>query len=675
MGGRIRRIMKKMLSVRHGDWRNVPARRSVTTWGITFLTLLGLFAATPALANLTVGAISQSPQNTVTPGQTIAYRVPVSSDEQSTTDFVSMTILLNGTDVTSQFSPAPPCSHDGNSIYCNGVSASAPQTYQVIWNNPAPKPGNYQLTFQVNCSLPGATCSGDSASIKTVISAPPAAVDISTATEGGTAVTIQVLPQGQTSSSVTSVSKPGHGTAINNGDGSITYTPDSGFSGVDSFTYTLTNAAQQTSTATVRINVQSRVVAQGVPTTLLNLPGLTPNQLKTGRALVSLCTNSSDAQVQSACNTIASLSPSDQAAALQQITPDEVSSQGTNAAITSYTQLSNIRMRLMALRQGTAGIGASNLSMGVQGQEVPIGKLLAMLLKKGANGGGASADSGGDERLGVFFNGRFNFGDQSTTANQTGFNFNTYGVTAGSDYRFTENLVAGIALGFASTNNDFGANSGNMDSRDLSVSTYGSYYLPKDFFLDWIGTYVNNHYDIKHNIVFTGFNSQTQAGVGGDQLALALNAGKDFHHGGLVFTPYARGEYIKTHIDAYQENGGSGLAMAFDHQVMRYLTGVLAGRVSDAISTSWGIVSPSAHAEWVHQFENNSRLIGGHFVGDPSSTFNVRTDSPDRNYFNVGFGVVLTLPRGISAFFNYETMLARNHVSNTLMQLGGRIEF
>lgn len=739
------------------------------------IALLSLLAAAAAQANITVGTISQSPQNPVTPGQAVSFSLPVSSDASgSNVDFVSYTVSLNGTDIGTQFTPASPCSHDGSTVYCNGngITASTPQTYQVTWNNPAPQPGSYQLTFQVNCSsASGAPCAGGTATVTTIVSAPPVANDDSAATQTGKPVSIDVLandsgpvgvtfgivsvtapnhgsavidngtsitytsaagfvgtdtfdytirnadgatasatvtvtvtsattvtavadaadtqegaavtvnvlsndqvPSGQ-SIAVTAVSQPAHGTAVNNGDGTITYTPDNGFSGTDSFDYTVMDSSQQTSTATVTVNVKSlsRVGPQAT-TGLHNIPGLTPNQYSIAVAIDRYCADSTSAQVQSLCQNLDALSASDQVTALQQIAPQEVASQGTSAFITSYTQLANVRMRLLALRQGAAGLSVNNLSLGVQGEDVPLGRLLAALIK-GANGGGASADGGGDDRLGVFLNGRVNFGNSGTTVNETGFNFDTLGVTAGADYRFSDRLVAGGALGFASTSNEFAAGTGNMSARDLSISTYGSYYLPKDMFVDWIATYVNNHYDINHNIVYSGFNASTSATTGGDQLALAVNAGRDFHHGGLLFTPYARVEYIATGIDAYREGNGSGLAVAIDHQSMSYLTSVLAGRLSKAMSVSWGVLSPSVHAEWVHQYDNGSRLIGGHFVGDPNAAFAVRTDGPDRDYFNIGFGLVATLPRGMSGFFNYETVVGRNHVRNTLMQLGARVQF
>ncbi len=54
---------------------------------------------------------------------------------------------------------------------------------------------------------------------------------------------------------ISSVGQPSNGTVVLNGDGSITYTPNPGFSGTDSFSYTTSDGNGGTSTGTVSLNV------------------------------------------------------------------------------------------------------------------------------------------------------------------------------------------------------------------------------------------------------------------------------------------------------------------------------------------------------------------------------------------------------------------------------------
>jgi len=56
---------------------------------------------------------------------------------------------------------------------------------------------------------------------------------------------------------VTSVTQGANGTVVNNGDGTVTYTPNADFFGSDSYTYTIQDSDGASATATVSITVTS----------------------------------------------------------------------------------------------------------------------------------------------------------------------------------------------------------------------------------------------------------------------------------------------------------------------------------------------------------------------------------------------------------------------------------
>ncbi len=90
---------------------------------------------------------------------------------------------------------------------------------------------------------------------------PPVAVDDPAQTQADTAVTIAVLandsdPDGDTLT-VASVTPGTDGSVTDNGDGTLTYTPDAGFTGTDSFTYTIDDGNGGSDTATVTVTVNS----------------------------------------------------------------------------------------------------------------------------------------------------------------------------------------------------------------------------------------------------------------------------------------------------------------------------------------------------------------------------------------------------------------------------------
>ena len=106
------------------------------------------------------------------------------------------------------------------------------------------------------------TASSDSRGFR-VLSLPvnhsPDAVNDSANTTPNTAVIISVLandtdPDGD-ALSVTSVTQPSHGTAVKNGNNTVTYTPANSFTGTDSFTYTISDGHGGSDTATVSVTV------------------------------------------------------------------------------------------------------------------------------------------------------------------------------------------------------------------------------------------------------------------------------------------------------------------------------------------------------------------------------------------------------------------------------------
>jgi anthranilate/para-aminobenzoate synthase component II len=109
------------------------------------------------------------------------------------------------------------------------------------------------------------------------VNQPPTAVNDSATTAMNTPVTVNVVSNdtddgGIDASSVAIVTSPTSGTAASNGNGTVTYTPNAGFTGSDSFTYTVADAQSAVSnqaTVTVTVNAASTevVIDNGKPGT------------------------------------------------------------------------------------------------------------------------------------------------------------------------------------------------------------------------------------------------------------------------------------------------------------------------------------------------------------------------------------------------------------------------
>jgi hypothetical protein len=165
---------------------------------------------------------------------------------------VSIAVTVNDTDV------------DGDPISVSGVGAAANGTTSI--DGPGtieyvPDAGFAGIdSFSYSITDPsGAT---DTAVVTVTVSAtnrPPAAVDDFAVAGHEDAVTVAVLandtdPDGD-ALNLLAIGAPARGTAILNGDGTVTYTPGAGFSGLDAFSYTAGDGHGGTDSGTVTISV------------------------------------------------------------------------------------------------------------------------------------------------------------------------------------------------------------------------------------------------------------------------------------------------------------------------------------------------------------------------------------------------------------------------------------
>jgi hypothetical protein len=162
-------------------------------------------------------------------------------------------IVTNVTEVSNPFKEAVQVSNGGANV-----------TYRS---------GNQTGTFVFEYTISDGKGGTDTGTVTITVNAagvnnPPVAANDSATTDQDTAVTINVIsndsdPDGDTIT-VSSVGAASNGNVVNNGNGTVTYTPNVGFSGSDSFTYIIDDGNGGTAAATVTVTVNA-VVANNPP--------------------------------------------------------------------------------------------------------------------------------------------------------------------------------------------------------------------------------------------------------------------------------------------------------------------------------------------------------------------------------------------------------------------------
>lgn len=346
--------------------------------------------------------------------------------------------------------------------------------------------------------------------------------------------------------------------------------------------------------------------------------------------------------------------------ALLQIGHEESAAQGTSSTESSSDQAGNVANRLASLRAGGPALGVNIAGLG----------------GPGLGGAASGQDIDQSSRLGVFLNGTVSFGDKDPTAEEAGFDFLTGGVTGGLDYRFGDTLIGGVAMGYTTSDNDFDGGAGNLDIDTITLSIYGSYYPLPELYVDVIASISIKDQELTRNIVYPSVNRTARGDTDAQEYAVSVGGGYDFVYQGWTFGPYGRLDYVNTEIDGFTESGALGLNLTFGDQDITSLSTLLGAQVTRAISTDFGVLIPEAHADWQHEFEDDSRFITVQYAADPNANrFSVITDSPDRDFANVGASLAVVLPGGWMGFVAYETVLGLRNISNHIFTLGGRLEF
>lgn len=349
-------------------------------------------------------------------------------------------------------------------------------------------------------------------------------------------------------------------------------------------------------------------------------------------------------------------------AALLQLAPEENAVMAAGATDTSHDQVTSITNRLQLLRTGssTAPIVGINLS--------------------GADFIGGAAGDDTYSRLGVFLNTTYGFGDKDQSREEAGFDFDSYGITGGVDYRFNDSLVAGVALSYTESTADMDENFGETEAEGYSLSIYGSYYLD-NFYLDGLVSYGEIDYDSDRNIIYGAagssagqVNEKVSSNTDGEQINWALSAGYTWASGAWNTDTFIRLEGLELDVDAYDEKG-SALAMRVDDQDIESLQAILGTQISISKSADFGVYMPYAMLEYHHEFDDDARIVTAQYVADVrNQAFSFKSDNSDDSFAVFSLGVNVVLQQGNQVFFNYDTVMGLDDVTSHVLTLGLRME-
>lgn len=287
-----------------------------------------------------------------------------------------------------------------------------------------------------------------------------------------------------------------------------------------------------------------------------------------------------------------------------------------------------------------------------------------------------------DQRLSGFITGSF-YREKKERTSTLGYDLDTIGLLAGVDYRITNEFFLGGFINSSKEETGYSDCLGFQDVDELGFGLISIYQLASWASFDIVVNYSDRDYSLQNNLHIRGpFYVTTNGDASGDRTIVSTGLNFElpmFMQGiGILRTSL---EYLRKTRDGYIARSDAGGRIVWDDDEIKSLISTLQIQFAKNFSTSFGVVSPELWAAWNHQFDNDSRIIratvtetGGDWDNyEPNIV--IVTEEPDRDYFDLSAGVVLTLPHGIAAFASYTHEFGRDNYKLWSFALGARIEF
>jgi uncharacterized protein YhjY with autotransporter beta-barrel domain len=490
----------------------------------------------------------------------------------------------------------------------------------------------------------------------------PVAVNDSATTTFQTAATINVTANDIGGAAVTSIQiagQPQNGTATVSGL-SIVYTPASGFSGQDSFSYVALAGSIMSASATVTVTVQWQ---SGFTAGSLRNATQDERLLSTASALDDVCVSLNGLPVAgrsadqkglfSMCQGLATSAAAGSIdTALAAITNEEAFAASDSSLDIGRAISDNLYARLDAVNGGdrVRGVNLAGLQFAsATAWTAPLQSMTAKALGAGLNHlVGATGDA--ETRWGFFMSGQLQFGKHKSGSAAGAREFNTLGLTAGVDYALTDKLIAGVAFSYSKLDSDFRSGSTGLNVSGLTYSLYAALDLGLAR-LDGHVSYSDRNYDSQRSIIFTA------AGTNVDALAEANFGGTDYIAGLRAYTPIFADRwgldliggltYFRTTIDGYGETGAGGLNLNVRKQQHSFLIGDVGFRASRSFETRSGSFSPRLDLKYHRASGRDDRRVTAGFAVDPLERTAIEllsTSDSDSDYFSalIGFSARIT---------------------------------
>lgn len=259
--------------------------------------------------------------------------------------------------------------------------------------------------------------------------------------------------------------------------------------------------------------------------------------------------------------------------------------------------------------------------------------------------------------------------DYAATVNSPALDTNSFTVTGGFEYRYSERLSLGAAASFGGSNGDFGA--GDIDGQEILGSVFGTLHFGNGYF-GAMASLGSNNIDINREITLGPSTRVEEGNASASHKAFELNAGYLFgdtlRHG-----PFASVTWQRIGVEAFAENSGDSTSMRFDE----FDRDSLIGRIGYQLQGSFGgekTVRPTLRVAYASENEDEatrvtagSTSMGGQFTMDGIA--------PSDNWIEADLSLSVDFSDAITGYLGYHGRLSDDIQDNNSFNLGVNVDF
>ncbi|MCB1569398.1 MAG: autotransporter outer membrane beta-barrel domain-containing protein, partial [Xanthomonadales bacterium] len=352
---------------------------------------------------------------------------------------------------------------------------------------------------------------------------------------------------------------------------------------------------------------------------------------------------------------------------MRAVSAENVTAVGVTGKQLMVGQMDNLALRVSTMLQGMGGgFSTSGLALVGGGNSLSLGMLGDVLNAAATDENEEQRTLLGGTRWGVWMNGTIGGGEKTRRRGNAGFDFDTWSLTAGVDYRLRDTTFLGAALGWSKFSSDYSRVTGDLDARSHSLHVYGGYSAANGLSLDGSVSWMRTRYDLERFLPINGSNDLLDGAddiasgrPSANQYSAALGASWYFQRGIWTIAPTMQYEFLRARINAFEEDGDSLFRLAYDEQI-QVTRSLSAGLLTDvSLATGVGTFRPYLRALWYSDSGTGARNVMARFVegGSQATSNSVILREPDRNYGSLELGLGFRRPIGSRTVdFNFGLM-------------------